>query len=157
MNSVIHLAHVIITLINVFYGFFMNQYFDTLYIFYNILVFLSWTFHDGICPISIYYDKYNNIKSTDYSNDLLELVGGNKKLYTVISYALMFITTLSIIIVYNRNHIPKLITYTFILLAIIYFILIKYNTKNTIFFIVQTIFKVYCFFLFGYFILKKIE
>jgi hypothetical protein len=155
MNNVIHVVHIIITLINVFYGFFMNQYFDTLYIFYNILVFLSWTFHDGICPISIYYDKYNNIKSNEYSNDLLELVGHNKKLYSILSYLLMFITTLSIMVVYNRNHVPNLITYTFVSLVLVYFLLIKNYNKNNMFYIIQTIFKLYCFFLLGYFIFKK--
>ena len=160
MNRLFGLLHLFITFFMSFYGFTKKNALDTFYIIYVLIVFLSWTFFDGECILSIFYDKWNNIQtSAARANDMLVWFGNNVNYYNIFMIITSLVTIFSIWTVFKRNDIPSIVIISLLLLFIIYISLIKIykNYKNNIrFIVVQFINKVYCLFLLFYcfFVLK---
>lgn len=106
--KIIGVLHIIFATLISFYGFiFKKSWFDYVFIFYNIIIVLSWTFYNGECLITYYIKKYydNNYISGKDPTDLKDmyLLFGNKYYTFLIVSSTILINVLSEYIVLKRN------------------------------------------------------
>lgn len=116
--EIIPLIHFFWTLFITFYGFITKKnWFDFYYLFYIYIVCFSWTFYNGDCPISYYYNKQNNVnyKAGNFKeeSDLDHILGKKyvpflRKHHGLIVSLLAFFCILSMYRVMIRKNIPML-------------------------------------------------
>jgi hypothetical protein len=83
--KIIGILHFLLAILISLYGLlFEKSYYDKLYLFYEILLLISWTFYKGECPISYYSKKYtdkNYVLGSDSLDlhDIHDIFGTNNK------------------------------------------------------------------------------
>ena len=110
-----------------FYAFVIpkNFLYDFLYIIFVILVLFSWILYDNQCAISYYYNKLNNIKVTNETSDISEMIDPNS-FFGKFSFVFTTITTIiSIYIASIRSNIANV--YVTILLLVNRYMYLFYN------------------------------
>lgn len=150
--KIIGALHGIFWLYISFYGFVIRKnYFDILYILFQTLIVLSWTFYNGECILTYLVKKKidrNYIAGTE-STDAKDmyLLFGSKELLLFASTISVIINSLSIYLVLKRNNYSKIILYSLPLFYLLYTlslrIQIKDIYKNKLFLISQEFFKYY--------------
>ena len=111
-KKVVGVIHAIILLFLIFYAFlFKKSRFDYVYLIVEYCIYWSWTFHNGQCPVSYYYAKWIDQKTSKEieeiidSEDILLLFGKKHRqlvLHIVQACAVMLIY--SMFIVFRRNN-----------------------------------------------------
>lgn len=145
--KIIGFLHFIFAIFISTYGLFIkkNKY-DNLYLFYIILLIISWTFYNGECLIS-YYTKKNNDKDyvagteTSDLQDIYEIFGKNSKniIDNIIIFSLMS-NVISQYIVFSRNEYPDIISISVPFIYITYCIMLRIKYSNLNF--IQDIYKI---------------
>ena len=79
LNLIIGILHILIGIIISFYAFIFpkNFLYDFLYILFIILLLFSWILFENQCVISYYYNKMNNIKNTEETSDIAQIIDPN--------------------------------------------------------------------------------
>ena len=151
-DKLVGVLHVFFSLFISFYGLMIKKnWFDYIYIFYTIIVSISWTFYNGECILT-YLIKKNNDKnyiagteSTDLKD--MYLVFGSKEIVYFIITILLFISAISLYLVLKRNNYPYFIYYLFPIFLLLYTLSLRIQPKklykNTRFLISQHFFKFY--------------
>ena len=108
-----------------------NKY-DYLYIYYIILLNLSWMIFNGECIISLIFkikdDKNYKIGSRVSADDIKELIGN--KLFNIYIYLCLIFSSLSYFYVIYRNNYQEYL-YIFLLFSITYgYIYLTYKNQN---------------------------
>ena len=150
--NLISLLHFIFTILVAIYGLFPRNWFDYFYIYYIILLSISWTMYNGDCLISYYFMKMKNpdhkpgstLYSEDNANDLAEIIP--LKYYQPISNMLTFGFIFSFYVVCSRQKIKRYIFVPFSFAYITYIILLNtYRNLDAdpVMYFVQRIFMIY--------------
>jgi hypothetical protein len=151
-DKAIGLLHAFFAIFVSFYGIiFKKNWFDFIYIFYTIIVVISWTFYNGECLLT-YLIKKNKDKnyiagkeSTDLT-DMYLLFGSKEIIYFTVTISL-FINMISLYLVLKRNNFPYFIYYPLPLFQLLYTISLRIDHKNLhknkLFLISQNFFKIY--------------
>jgi len=151
-DKVIGLLHAFFAIFISFYGLiFKKNWFDYIYIFYTIIVLISWTFYNGECVLTylIKKNKDRNYIAGAESTDLKDmyLAFGSKEIVYLIITISLFINTISLYLVLKRNNFPYFIYYLLPLFQLLYTISLRIEHKNLhknkLFLISQEIFKYY--------------
>lgn len=151
-DKVIGLLHAFFAIFISFYGLiFKKNWFDYIYIFYTIIVLISWTFYNGECVLTYLIKKNKDKKyiagteSTDLKD--MYLVFGSKEIVYLIITISLFINVISLHLVLKRNNFPYFIYYFLPFLQLLYTISLRIQHsnlhKNNLFLISQEIFKFY--------------
>ena len=114
--SLIVLIHLLIRFFTIFYVFYTkNNKYDYIYLKYLYFLILHWTFFNGECILTIFYNK---IVNNDYENEIDEIdfifIFGKYKKYLIIFFHILM--TINIYMVCKRNNIKDYIIFLFILL-----------------------------------------
>ena len=114
--SLIVLIHLLIRFFTIFYVFYTkNNKYDYIYLTYLYFLILHWTFFNGECILTIFYNK---IVNNDYENEIDEIdfifIFGKYKKYLIIFFHILM--TINIYMVCKRNNIKDYIIFLFILL-----------------------------------------
>jgi hypothetical protein len=112
---------------------FKKNSFDMLYVFFTLLIILSWTCFNGGCILSEFIKKknINNNDAVSYElYDIIEFVGSPIIVYIVI-IVFGILNAISIIIILKRNDFSKYIYYALPFLHILYIFLVR--LKNLLF------------------------
>jgi len=122
ISGVIHWSWYVILSIYAFI--FPRNWFDYVYIYYWILIFLQWTLINGECIIT-YYSKtqidpsYKAGKNPMDNRDMYVLPISDE-MNNLIIQVLLIVWLVNMYIVYNRNRFPRWISITFVISFIIY-------------------------------------
>ena len=124
--EIISILHFIFSIIIAGYGFIHKSWFDYIFIFYIILLTISWTMFNGDCWISYYYIKQSDPSHTPGStlvidNDLSLI----PFYYPYISNIITFGFIISFFVVCARQHISRYIFVPFVIGYISYIILLQ--------------------------------
>lgn len=151
-DKLIGVLHAFFALFISFYGLiFKKNWFDYIYLFYTIIVLISWTFYNGECVLTylIKKNKDKNYIAGTESTDLKDmyLVFGSKEIVYFIVTILLFINVISLYLVLKRNNFPYFIYYPLPLFQLLYTISLRIEHKNLhknkLFLISQNFFKIY--------------
>jgi hypothetical protein len=151
-DKAIGLLHAFFAIFVSFYAIIFKQnWFDFIYIFYTIIVLISWTFYNGECLLTYLIKKNKNknyiagTESTDLT-DMYLLFGSKEIIYFIVTF-LLFINALSLYLVLKRNNFPYFIYYLIPLFQLLYTISLRIQYKNlhknNLFLISQNFFKFY--------------
>lgn len=164
--KILGVVHLFIAMITGIYGFiFKKNKFDLLYIFYNLIVAVSWSFCNGECILTYWVKKYRNpeyiagINPTDLE-DMHLLLGFKEIVYIIITLGVM-VLPVSFYIVCKRNNFPFYIYFPFCISFYLYNILLRFislKKQSNLYNNVQNIFKVIfttLFLLASYFVYKN--
>jgi hypothetical protein len=114
--SLIVLIHLLIRFFTIFYVFYTkNNKYDYIYLTYLYFLILHWTFFNGECILTIFYNKIVN-NENEYENDEIDFIFifGKYKKYLIIFFHILM--TINIYMVCKRNNIKDYIIFIFILL-----------------------------------------
>jgi hypothetical protein len=113
--SLIVLIHLLIRFFTIFYVFYtLNNKYDYIYLTYLYFLILHWTFFNGECILTIFYNKIvNNENDENDEIDFIFILGKYKKYLIIFFHILM---TINIYMVCKRNNIKDYIIFIFILL-----------------------------------------
>lgn len=98
-----------------------NNKYDYIYIVLIYFTVLHWTFFKGECLLSYYFKKIENKHyelGLNNTNDDLDYIFGNYKLYIIFLIIILFL--INIFIISNRNNIEKYYIFLFIFMYIFY-------------------------------------
>lgn len=146
------LFHLFSSVFTSLYGIlFKKSWLDYLYVFYTLIILISWTFFNGECALSYYIKKKANKnyiageESTDIK-DMYLLLGSKNIAYFGVTF-FTFVNVVSTYIVLKRNNYPSYIYYSFPLLSLLYTISLRVSPinlhENKTFLFTQEIFKAY--------------
>ena len=132
------------------YGFiFKKNRFDMLYLFYNLLVAISWSFYNGECVLTYWIKKYRNPKyvAGEESTNLedMYLLIGSKEIVSIVMTIGVVLSPISFYIVFKRNQFPSFIYFPFCISFLMYNIILRILSAKIypeFFTMVQNIFKV---------------
>ena len=150
--KIIGIFHLFFAIFMSLYGIlFKKSFFDYFYIFYTILLLISWTMYNGECLLTYYIKKHlnNNYICGQDSTDLKDmyLLTGSKTLTYIFVFFTIFLNTLSEYIVLKRNNYPNYIYYGIPISHLIYNLMLRFFInnlyKNKLFLILKNIFKFY--------------
>jgi hypothetical protein len=146
------LFHLFFAIFVSLYGILLKKsWLDYPYIFYTIIVLISWTFFNGECFLTYYIKKKANKnyiageESTDLK-DMYLLLGSKNISYFIITF-FTFVSAVSTYIVLKRNNYPSYIYYSLPSLSLLYTTSLRVSPinlhENKIFLFTQEIFKAY--------------
>ena len=123
---ILTILHFIFTILIACYGFIRKNWFDYVFIFYIILLTISWTMFNGDCWISYYYIKQFDPShlpgvTTTHGNDLSVIPFYYPYISTIILFGFIF----SFYVVCLRQHISRYIFVPFVIGYVYYIILLK--------------------------------
>jgi hypothetical protein len=151
-DKLIGVLHTIYAVFISFYGLiFKKNWFDYIYLFFTIVVLISWTFYNGECVLTylIKKNKDKNYIAGTESTDLTDmyLVFGSKEIVYFIVTISLFIHAISLYLVLKRNNYPYFIYYFLPFLQLLYTSSLRIEHKNlhknNLFLISQEFFKYY--------------
>ena len=157
LHKIIGILHLLFAIFISFYGFiFKKNWFDMIFIYYTLLVLISWTYFNGECCLTYYIKKNQNqnyiagTESTDMK-DMYLLFGSKEIAYVFVSITIIANIT-SEYIVLKRNGAANYICVILPFMHLLYTLLLRiysYNLHtNKIFLFLQEIFKLFFIFLF---------
>ena len=153
-KEIFGLLHIFLTFLGSTYGLITTKnWLDKFYIYYILLLYISWTFFNGECLYSLLHKTVNRIESTHARADDMLLWFGDEKTHDTFILACSIFTMLSIMRVFYRNHIPIPLIALLIGFAFIYVQAIKkYKNRcsNVSFLTIQSMLKLYCMYLLVY-------
>lgn len=127
--------HWMIPLFSSFYVFFFSKEYDVYYLTFLTVIFMHWYFMKGECIITYIYKKIKNPKYILGSDptDIKDMKTDNIIIYGVFMI-LNLLTCICMIIVFYRNNdrIPLYISFTTIILLLIYIDILRRNVKRYI-------------------------
>ena len=135
--KIIGILHLLLAIIIPLYGLlFKKSDYDKLYLFYEILLVISWTFYDGECVVSYYSKKYkdnNYVAGFDTLDlhDIHDIFGKNNKNIMDMLIALsLILNVISIYIVLSRNQYPNIISFMFPFIYATYVIFLRIKCND---------------------------
>jgi hypothetical protein len=153
-KEIFGLLHIILTITASIYGLVTSKsWLDNIYIYYTLTVYLSWTFFNGECLISLYHKYKYNLKSHNARSDDMVVWFGNLKIHDNFMFIMSILTIFSIFRVFYRNNIYILYIILFICMLSVYMKLIKYYKNPCVslyFLLFQSIFKIFLIYLIFY-------
>jgi hypothetical protein len=148
-KKIIGILHFLFAILISLYGLLVEKGdYDKLYLFYIILLIISWTFYNGECPISYYSKKYKDKNYVAGSNtldlhDIHDAVGKNNKNIIDILIGLSLISNvISLYIVSSRNQYPNIISFIFPFIYATYVIFLRIKSND--YYFVHQIYKFIC-------------
>jgi len=151
--SIIGFLHLLLTLFLSIYGLVIKKnWFDWLYMYYSIIVTLSWTFYNGECLLTYYIKKNKNVNYIAGSNstDLTDmyLLIGTKQSTQIIMIVGLLLDTISLYIVFNRNGYSKFMSALIAGIHLIYVISLRVvSIYNKYFLFFQQLVKLFFIFI----------
>jgi len=151
--KIIGFLHLVLTLFLSIYGLVIKKnWFDWLYMYYSIIVTLSWTFYNGECLLTYYIKKNKNVNyiagsnSTDLT-DMYLLVGTKQSTHILMIIGLL-LDTISLYIVFNRNGYSKFMSALIAGIHLIYVISLRVvSIYNKYFLFFQQLVKLFFIFI----------
>lgn len=148
----IGVSHVIFSVFMSFYGFFIakNDY-DFLYIFFTVVIVISWTYYNGECSLTYYVKNAedDNYMAGQESTDMKDtyLLFGSKYISYIIITLLIFVHAMSEYIVLRRNEYPPYLYLSLPALHILYTMSLRIFDsnlhENELFLLIQDAFKAF--------------
>jgi hypothetical protein len=145
-KDIFGLMHLVLTCFTALYGiFFKKSTLDKLYIYYILVVNISWTFYNGECLLSLLHKELNNVKKDSSKSIDIMLWFDSDKHYEIFIWANSILIMFSVIRVFYRNNIPPLMIFIFLFMNLTYLLLTRHfnDCKNLTFLTIQGIYKIY--------------
>lgn len=124
--EIMPLLHFCWTLYITLYGFITNKnWFDFYYLFYIYVVCFSWTFYNGDCPITYYYNKQTNpfYQAGSFREESdLHIIFGEKNKEIFKKYHTIIVSLLSIICSFSMYRVMKRQKFPLLSIFILFFI-----------------------------------
>lgn len=166
-DKIIGILHLLFAIGISTYGiFFSKNMFDSIYIIFNILILISWTFYNGECFLTYYIKKMKDktyiagTESTDI-NDMYLAIGSKEIAYIFVTIS-VFLNMISLYLVLKRNSFPDFIYILLPIMHLLYTLSLRIQHtdlyKNKLFLTFQEIFKYYfivCFIYIFVFLCRK--
>jgi hypothetical protein len=147
---ILGVVHFFFAVIMGIYGFiFRKNNFDLFYLFYNLIVAMSWSFYNGECILTYWIKKYRDpeytagVNPTDLA-DMYLLLGSKELVYLIMSLGIVS-SPISFYIVFKRNHFPFYIYFPYCISFLLYNFLLRFislKKQGNLYNNVQNIFKV---------------
>jgi hypothetical protein len=125
---------------------------DKLFMYYILIVNISWTFYNGECLLSLLHKELNGVKKDSAKATDMMPWFENEKYYDLFIWGTSFLIMVSVIRVFSRNHIPFIMTFIFLFMNFTYLLLVRHynDCKNVKFLTIQCIYKIYYVYLLFY-------
>jgi hypothetical protein len=151
--EIIGFLHFIFAFFISMYGIiFKKNWFDIVFMYYSVLVILSWTFYNGECVLTYYIKKMENpnyiagSQSTDLT-DMYLLVGTKQSTKIIASIGLL-LNAISLYIVFNRNGFSNIMSALIASIHLLYITVIRLaSISNQYFLIFQQMVKIFFIFI----------
>ena len=147
---ILGIIHLFFAIIIGIYGFiFKKNKFDLLYLFYNFIVAISWSFYNGECILTYWIKKYRDpkyiagVNPTDLE-DMYLLLGSKELVYLIMTLGIV-LSPFSFYIVFKRNHFPFYFYFPFCISFLLYNVLLRFislKKQSNLYNNIQNIFKV---------------